>query len=433
MNETVAKIVELLFQDIEMNDEVQAIHDEVMDNCQERYSDLVAHGLTEDEAIGAVVESLKGMEDVLKSYPRKSKSAEPDAASDEKDALVRQTYSAESLKQIDVDVVDEDVTIEPSSDDQVHVETVSEKRRLVTSLENGVLHVRRLPGEETARRAEKKSTKIVIDDKELVIDDKFMEETSNLSSVLGRMLGRGLRKMPSISIFVGGEEDRVMIRVPVRVLLERVQIHTTSADVNVKGIGISEIDVSTTSGDVCVEQEAERPFNGVKLRTTSGDVQTDFTAKNAKVSTMSGDINMEGDVGLLAARSTSGEVTLDTDGDTCEARTVSGDVNVGGAYRAVNVNTTSGEIECSVTGERFDFGTVSGDVTARVETGAPCMISGRTTSGDVRVELSDDQRREVDLQYHSVSGDQSLGHVTCTPGAALKVTVSTVSGDLMIR
>ena len=77
MNATVARIVEIMFQDTEMSEEVQALKDEVMNNCQERYNDMIARGLSEDEAIAAVVDSLKGMEEVISQYPRK-KSEEDD-------------------------------------------------------------------------------------------------------------------------------------------------------------------------------------------------------------------------------------------------------------------------------------------------------------------------------------------------------------------
>ena len=43
-NETVERIVNLLFQDVEMTDEVQALYDETMSNCQERYQDMTSRG-----------------------------------------------------------------------------------------------------------------------------------------------------------------------------------------------------------------------------------------------------------------------------------------------------------------------------------------------------------------------------------------------------
>ena len=66
MNETVKRIVDILFQDTVENDETRALHEELMNNCQEHYQDLIGRGLSEDEAVSEVVESLKGTTNVLK-------------------------------------------------------------------------------------------------------------------------------------------------------------------------------------------------------------------------------------------------------------------------------------------------------------------------------------------------------------------------------
>lgn len=71
MNEKVTQMVSLLFRDVADSEEVQALHDEVLNNCQDRYADLIASGLSEEESLAAVMESLKGMEEVLKEYPRR--------------------------------------------------------------------------------------------------------------------------------------------------------------------------------------------------------------------------------------------------------------------------------------------------------------------------------------------------------------------------
>ena len=71
MNQTVKRIVDILFQDVVENEETQALHEELMNNCQEHYQDLIDRGLSEDEAVGEVVESLKGMKDVIAQYPKK--------------------------------------------------------------------------------------------------------------------------------------------------------------------------------------------------------------------------------------------------------------------------------------------------------------------------------------------------------------------------
>ena len=72
MNQTVKRIVDLLFEDTVENEETKALHEELMNNCQEHYEDLIKRGLTEDEATGEVVDSLKGMKDVIDQYPKKS-------------------------------------------------------------------------------------------------------------------------------------------------------------------------------------------------------------------------------------------------------------------------------------------------------------------------------------------------------------------------
>ena len=71
MNQTVKRIVDLLFEDTVENEETKALHEELMNNCQEHYEDLVRRGLTEDEATGEVVDSLKGMKEVIDEYPKK--------------------------------------------------------------------------------------------------------------------------------------------------------------------------------------------------------------------------------------------------------------------------------------------------------------------------------------------------------------------------
>ena len=104
MNTHVTQMVELLFQNVQTSEEVQALHDEVMNNCQERYQDLISHGISEEEATAAVMESLKGMDEVLREYPQREKT--PEANTDEAmdpeiadAAEERMTFSPEEMKE----------------------------------------------------------------------------------------------------------------------------------------------------------------------------------------------------------------------------------------------------------------------------------------------------------------------------------------------
>ena len=155
-NETVERIVNLLFQDVEMTDEVQALYDETMSNCQERYQDMTSRGLSDDDAIAAVVESLKGMEDVISQYPKKSEAPEAEEAPKSADVPADDggdgeqtdfTFHPADIGRIEMTMVCDDVHLEESPDGDVHVrfEDVEGAKASICHIEDGVLRVCRDP------------------------------------------------------------------------------------------------------------------------------------------------------------------------------------------------------------------------------------------------------------------------------------------------
>ena len=64
MNASITGIIDVLFKDTAMNNETRALYEELLNNCQEHYDDLVSRGVSETEALDAVVESLQGMKEV---------------------------------------------------------------------------------------------------------------------------------------------------------------------------------------------------------------------------------------------------------------------------------------------------------------------------------------------------------------------------------
>ena len=116
MNQTVKRIVDILFQETVENEETKALHEELMNNCQEHYQDLIERGLSEDEAVGEVVESLKGMKDVIAQYPKKAAPAAADETAEKgrdwvfsgADCLIAETS-------------DQDIYVEPSADGRIHI------------------------------------------------------------------------------------------------------------------------------------------------------------------------------------------------------------------------------------------------------------------------------------------------------------------------
>lgn len=387
MNATVQRIVELLFEDLEMSAEVQAIKDEVMNNCQERYEDLLTQGLSEDEATGAVVESLKGMEEVLAQYPRKPVAHA--CGVEDGEGLV---FPAAGMRSVKVNLFSEDVTIEPSDDSSVHVIYDREQMpEINVRMEGGCLIV--------SRDGEQKQKKGHGFDRENV--------TINSFSDLGKLF-RNLHVVVNL-----GNDGKITLTMPegcapdlnVRTLsgdisLEdvsagEVTLNSTSGDISVEGVEATALTASTTNGEVNVDLPEELMLERAELRTTSGDVEARLNAQRCKAQSMSGDVSLEGRIREAEVGSVSGDVNLRADVEQVNVKSVSGDVDV----------TCDSEELREVTAQ-----STSGDVDVRLPTGVRCIcLNTKTLSGDVN---------------YSVALD---------PNAPVRVTVSTVSGDIDVR
>lgn len=387
MNATVQRIVELLFEDLEMSAEVQAIKDEVMNNCQERYEDLLAQGLSDDEATGAVVESLKGMEEVLAQYPRKSVAHA--CGVEDGEGLV---FPAEGLRSVKVNLFSEDVTIEPSDDSSVHVIYDREQMpEINVRMEGGCLIV--------SRDGEQKQKKGHGFDRENV--------TINSFSDLGKLF-RNFHVVVNL-----GNDGKITLTLPegcapdlnVRTLsgdisLEdvsagEVALNSTSGDISVENVEATVLTAATTNGEVNVDLPEELTLERAELRTTSGDVEARLNARRCKAQSMSGDVSLEGRI------------------REAEAASVSGDVNLRADVEQVNVKSVSGDVDVTCDSEELR------------------EVTAQSTSGDVDVRLPIGVRC-ISLNTKTLSGDVNY-NVALEPNAPVRVTVSTVSGDIDVR
>ena len=421
MNETVARIVELLFQDVEMNDEVKAIRDEVMDNCQERFVDLQNRGMQEDEAIAEVVESLKGMEEVLAGYPRKGSAAQEQAPVDAAEVHGEMTFNAESLRRLSVNMTYEDVTVEPSPDAQVHVLAQATNARIRAELSGGVLSVTRIEQGKNSHGFKGKWDGKAFDGYAFAKEFSF--------DTLGEMLGK---LMSGVRVTINGDE-RVRVQIPASRALESVDLHTTSGDVGIDGLAMDALKVESRSGDLRVEIPGAHALSKLDLHTTSGDIEAWLSADRATVQSLSGDIRFVGRAQALSVSSTSGDVKVEAvDGpcEQCKVQSVSGDVECTGYIRALKASSTSGDVEVNATSETATFSTVSGDVTMALQ-GSLKLVEGHTTSGSVTIQVPDSVK-EADIAVHTVSGDLRQG-IASVQGAPVRIVVNTVSGDVNIR
>jgi hypothetical protein len=388
MNDTVQKIVEALFRDTVENEETRALKEEVTNNCQEHFADLIARGMGEDEAIGVIVESLNGMKEVLAEYPRKETPfmtvddirkqqgfvrAEPLAAQpEEKEEAGNRTFTG--VDRIRTELRDLDLLVTVSEDSDVHLLT-EEPDRVECEESGGCLMLRagsRMPHAADAWKNEMKP------------------EEMNLQGIL-QYVGRLVKNVAATFI----DSGRAELQIP-------------------RGM-IREMDLNTASGDI--EYRAEM-VSRLSLHSASGDI----------------DIRPEGDVAAenLSAASASGDVTLQGSAMEAEISSISGDADVNGAFGVLKVKSTSGDAEFTGSVQQLSLHTVSGDVEAEVRNTDPREIEARSTSGDVTILLP-----ENICSVHAETSSRS-GFCRCTlddagSGAPTRIHAASVSGDVDIH
>lgn len=412
MNDTVARIVDLMFDNAEMNEDVAALRDEVMNNCQERYSDLVSSGVPEDDAVAAVVESLRGMEDVIAQYSKKSRKAavhreperrepeytQPPVQETEESGERHLIFSAAEIHQIDLTLVNEDVTLERSDDRDYHVLWNADESPLVQAVvERGVLKIDRRPGDAATVGRDGRVTFHHRDDHSDFVrmeDGNINIDLSNMDGML-KSVGQTLKNVFSkISISIGACSS-VTIQVPDHAI-PHVKLLTTSGDIEVTEVGLTELNVTSTSGDINVEMDEDEPVRKIGLRTTSGDIEATVYTQGMTVSSTSGDVEVEGRISLLA------------------------------------VNTISGDIDVRADVKNMTFKAISGDVDLDFESDEIRDISGSTISGDVEIDLPEGIGA-IAINTNTRSGDVTTRYATNGYGPTVGGSVTSMSGDITIR
>ena len=397
MNDTVARIVEIMFQDVEMNEETSAIRDEVMNNCQDRYTDLVASGMAEDDAIAAVIESLKGMEDVLAPYKKKAQHVDLEEDEEESASEQHVTFAADMVYKINVSLVNEDVNIEDSDDEDYHVTWNADGcPKLKVELQDGELRIVRAAGEQT--KAEKVHAEIPKEDIADFIKTEGGKIEINMDSIgramksLGEMIK--MQFAEGVKVGFGSSWGAVTIQVPTHAM-PHVKILTTSGDIDVQDVELTDLEVTTTSGDFIIDLDEEQHVERLDLRTTSGDMDITAFADRLNATSVSGDVEIEGQVDALFVNTVSGDIKVRADVRNISFKAVSGDVGLdfdSDEIRDVNGSTVSGDIDIylpdGIGTMAIHTQTRSGDCTTRCHTnGVGPTVTGHISSmsGDITI------------------------------------------------
>ncbi len=404
MNDTVARIVEIMFQDVEENEEVAAIRDEVMNNCQERYQDLVNSGVGEDDAVAAVIESLKGMEDVLAPYKKKAHRPVADLEDmedmdDEESGEQHASFASYLVNKIDVSLVNEDVSIEASDDDFYHVIWDANENPLVNvELHNDLLRIMRRP--EVV--VKENNAHVEFNGKEDMGDFIKTEEGKieiNMDSISRAMKSLGnkikLQFSNGLNIGIGSAGSEVTIQVPENAI-PHVKLLTTSGDIDVQDVALADLDITSTSGDVNISLDEDQHLERVDMRTTSGDMEVSAFADRVSITSTSGDVDVEGRVNDLT------------------------------------VTTISGDVDVRADVVYMHFKAISGDVDLAFDSDEIREVRGSTISGDIDIDLPDGIGA-IAIQTQTRSGDVTTRHHTTGVGPTVNGSVSSMSGDITIR
>lgn len=388
MNSTVTRIIELMFQDVGMTEEVRAIHDEVMNNCQDRYNDLIAAGMPDDDAVAVVVESLKGMEDVIAQYKRKSVHRPDTTIGSDANGEQNAVFGMQDVQHIELTLVAEDVYVEASDDQLYHVCWNADTDPAVrVSCSDGILKITRDP-----HAGDKVSTKGHI---HMEMEREYDNTLEGIGSMLGS-LGRSLGNLFSKSgVFSFGSASSVTVQIPSHAMPE-VNLLTTSGDINVSNVQMSQLHAVSTSGDVTVTLTEDEATTVADLRTTSGDVEATIFAGKVNAGSTSGDVDLEGRIAELA------------------------------------VNTISGDIDVRADVERIFFKAISGDVDISLDSDEIREINGSTISGDIDIDLPSGIG-SIQIGTQTRAGDVTTRYSTNGFGPAVSGSVSSMSGDITIR
>lgn len=392
MNKTVERIVALLFQDLEETEEVRAIREELMNNCQERFEDLMSRGMSEDDAIGAVVESLKGMDEMLAAYPRK-------------DNVSSGTYGA-GVSFIHSQMKGWDLELQPSPDGRVNVQCNGERADLIDIRFDG----------STLRLLEKNPSDNV-DTSSMEANAKRFGEDLNWDSFtdlvrdFGAMFKRAMNNAGMLS------HGTVLVSAPPQVI--EVTHASASGNLIIHELPLTKLEASTVSGDVNVHCTSSA-MEHVKVNSSSGDIH----------------IDCDGLVECMMVNSTSGDVRLSLAANSARITTTSGDIGFTGNWSSLDINTISGDMELSGKSGQFDstsIKSVSGDVDMTFdENCALHLISVKTTSGDASIVLPRNEN-SVHVTMKAISGDTDNRVGDAGLDARVQVRMETISGDLTIQ
>ncbi len=218
-----------------------------------------------------------------------------------------------------------------------------------------------------------------------------------------------------------GNEIEIKVRAP------KGHGHGISSDLVIKVPEQSAIEVVGVSADI----EIQNVLGEQRLQSVSGDIESEIGAADVDMTTVSGDVEVQGDgvAGHAELSSVSGDVEGQNLAGEVVADSISGDVVlVDGSFERVRLETVNGDIV-------FDAG-LSDDGSFSLE----------TINGDLDIKFNDSISARFDVEtfngdISNCFGPEPVRTSKYTPGTELKftegdgegrVTIKTLNGDLRL-
>ena len=391
MNASIQGIIDHMFRDTVDNAETRALHEELLNNCLEHYDDLIGRGMSETEAIDAVVDSLKGMKEVIDEYPRKPGREEnrpenrkeniPEVRAENNvqndppaEKPSEYTYHISAVRKLKTDLKNCDLKIGASADSMIHIRC-EDMEQLTCELNSGTLAVGIVD----------KTRKSVEEAGKQMNSQEF--SVKSLLNFIGKAIG-------SVATGLSVNWD-VYIDIPAAALAE-MDLNAKSGDIEVRTVLPERLNVHSMSGDITVSAADQSP------------------ASRVTASAMSGDVKFTGNA------------------DTVTLASMSGEVKARGKYRTAELKSTSGDAEIDGEAEQVRVNSVSGDVEVNLGNATVSSIQARSTSGDVDISLAAGTD-SVHASMSTVSGTARCGFRDGGAGARIQIQASSVSGDVTIK
>ena len=214
------------------------------------------------------------------------------------------------------------------------------------------------------------------------------------------------RNIPELVAYKTGDKLFVETLRSKDIIVFGINIDRTTMDIYIPEILLEEVKIRIVSGDVIMEDIETAQLN---LETVSGDIKIEeLTAEKIRTNSTSGDITVKDYTGNIDAGSISGDISLvdGRDNEDVDASTVSGDILIEqDAVSDMKLGTTSGDVKINLSEDSqfyLDVSTVSGDI--KHDFSIKIISSGRR---DLEGTVGDAEER---IMISTVSGDVTVGY-----------------------